>query len=298
MPRFRPAFLSDVSAGRLGGSAGRAGHALDVQVLDADQVEPARQVGSGLLSPVLAHVRLTRFQLRDGQLDPGRAGRAALSSCQLALEAADAALPGGLSAGALSISPVDSATLTVTPRSTPATGRCRARGPVRGSRRRRHASARPCPWSPGRTSRLAAADGTSGIVPTLPSVSAPRHVAGQAAHIPLMPALPDDPESFVPPGLAPGRPPGRVAPVEERGPRVGVVPQRLLLHHLRSRSQPRVPGACLGELAALLQVTRRAHGGRGASARAAPRPGSRRTGRGRSGPASPLPGRAWGAAGT
>jgi Glyoxalase-like domain len=41
-------------------------------------------------------------------------------------------------------------------------------------------------------------------------------VPGQAAHVPLPPAPPGDPESLIPPGLAPRRPPGRVARVEER----------------------------------------------------------------------------------
>ena len=36
-----------------------------------------------------AKVGLAGSQLRDGQLDPGTASRAALGSCQLALEAAD-----------------------------------------------------------------------------------------------------------------------------------------------------------------------------------------------------------------
>src|SRR5271169_3834749 len=79
-------------------------------------------------------------------------------------------------------------------------------------------------------------------------------VAGHAAHVPLPPAPPDDAESLVPPGLAPRRPPGRVGRVEKRGHRPGEVPQRLLLYHLGACGQPRMPGARLGELSALLQV--------------------------------------------
>ena len=58
-------------------------------------------------------------------------------------------------------------------------------------------------------------------------------VAGHPVDIPL-PAAPHDPESLIPPGLAPGRPPGRVARVEERRHRPGEVAQRLLLHGLRA----------------------------------------------------------------
>jgi hypothetical protein len=80
---------------------------------------------------------------------------------------------------------------------------------------------------------------------------------GHAAHIPLPPA-PHDPEPLIPAGLAPRRSPGRVRRVEERGHRLGEVPQRLLLHRLGPGRQPRVPGPGLGELPALLQVTWRA----------------------------------------
>ena len=58
----------------------------------------------------------------------------------------------------------------------------------------------------------------------------------------------------MPPGLAPRRPPGRVARVEERRHRLGEVAQGLLLHRLGAGGQPRVLGSRLGELPALLQV--------------------------------------------
>ncbi len=80
----------------------------------------------------------------------------------------------------------------------------------------------------------------------------------QPPHVPLPPALPDDAEPLVAADLAPGRTPGRVARVEERGHRGGEVPERLLLDHLAARGQPRVLGPGLGELPALFQVARRA----------------------------------------
>ena len=66
-------------------------------------------------------------------------------------------------------------------------------------------------------------------------------LTGYAAHVPP-PAAPHDPESLIPPGLAPRRPPGRVRRVEERGHRLGEVPQGLLLDRLGAGCQPRVPG--------------------------------------------------------
>jgi hypothetical protein len=79
-------------------------------------------------------------------------------------------------------------------------------------------------------------------------------VAGDAADIPLPAAPPGDAESLVPPGLAPRRPPGRVARVEERGHRLSEVAQGLLLDGLGAGGQPRVLRAGGGELPALLQV--------------------------------------------
>jgi hypothetical protein len=78
-------------------------------------------------------------------------------------------------------------------------------------------------------------------------------MAGHPADVPL-PAAAHDPESLIPAGLAPRRPPGRVARVEERRHRPGVVAQRLLLDRLGARRQPRVPGSGGGELPALLPV--------------------------------------------
>ena len=64
------------------------------------------------------------------------------------------------------------------------------------------------------------------------------HPARHPAHVPLPPALSDDAEPLVPPGLAPSRPLGRIPRVEEGAHSSGEVPQRLLLHHLRApRSQ-------------------------------------------------------------
>ncbi len=51
----------------------------------------------------------------------------------------------------------------------------------------------------------------------------------EAAHVPLPPAPPHDPEPLVPSGLAPRRPARRVPRVKEGGHRLGEVPQGLLL---------------------------------------------------------------------
>jgi hypothetical protein len=64
--------LCDVPARILHGSPRRAGHAFDVEVLEADHVEPCGQVGAGLLGPVLAPVAVFGFHpLRSGPSPSG-----------------------------------------------------------------------------------------------------------------------------------------------------------------------------------------------------------------------------------
>src|ERR1700684_4189257 len=57
--------LGDVPARRVFGAACRPGHARDLEVLDAYHVEPAGEIGAGLLHPVLAPVGLAGFQPGD-----------------------------------------------------------------------------------------------------------------------------------------------------------------------------------------------------------------------------------------
>src|SRR5690349_2239405 len=188
-------FLSDVPAWFGRGSLRRVRHASDIQVLDADQVEPARKVRGGLLGPVLAHVHLTCFQPCDCQLDPGPAGRAALSSCQLALEAADPAPPGRTKPGhaehlarrqrhADRHAPVYASHLAVARRGHWLGDRSESNMPASG----------PVQCHPVRLHAWRHLTGPAESHP--PGLRYPHltHVARQAAHIPLLPALPDDPE--------------------------------------------------------------------------------------------------------
>src|SRR5450631_1525564 len=78
--------LADVPAGIAGRSPGGAGHVPDLEVLDPDHVEPARDVGAGLLGPVLAPVRLAGFQPGDRVPDPPAAVRAAPGAGELTLQ--------------------------------------------------------------------------------------------------------------------------------------------------------------------------------------------------------------------
>src|SRR6266700_5384963 len=58
----QPGLLPDVPAWALPRAPRRPGHLRDLQVLDPDQVEPAREVRAGLLRPVLTPVRLAGLQ--------------------------------------------------------------------------------------------------------------------------------------------------------------------------------------------------------------------------------------------
>ena len=67
-PPVEPSFGPDVPARIRGRPPGRAGHARYLQILDPDQVEPAREVRGYLLGPVLAPVRLAGLQPRKRRL--------------------------------------------------------------------------------------------------------------------------------------------------------------------------------------------------------------------------------------
>jgi hypothetical protein len=65
----------------------RPGHALNVEVLDPDQVEPASKARAGLLDPVFAPIRFPRAQLSDRVFHSCAAVRSAFGSGQPPLQA-------------------------------------------------------------------------------------------------------------------------------------------------------------------------------------------------------------------
>src|SRR6185437_8173855 len=81
-----PGLLGDVPAGRLHGPLHRAHHVRGHQVFDADHVEPPRDIGGGLLAPVLTPVGLTGLHAGDLRLDLTAAVRAAPGACELAFQ--------------------------------------------------------------------------------------------------------------------------------------------------------------------------------------------------------------------
>jgi hypothetical protein len=79
--------LADIPPRPFDRSLGAPRHVLDVQVLDADHVEPSCQVGGELLRPVPAPVRLTCLQFRDRRPDLPAAAGAAPGTGKPALQA-------------------------------------------------------------------------------------------------------------------------------------------------------------------------------------------------------------------
>src|SRR3984957_1634113 len=82
------AFLRDVGARAFPISARRSGHRANLQVLDADGVEAARQIGGGLFHPVTAPICFAGAQPRNGQLRSCPPVRSALRPGQVPLRTA------------------------------------------------------------------------------------------------------------------------------------------------------------------------------------------------------------------
>ena len=255
----QPGLLAYVAAGMPGRPSGRARHTRDLEVFDPDHVEPARDVGTGLLYPVLSPVGLAGAQPGDHVLHSRTAVRPAPCASEFALEpsqplalspskAGDTQQFAGRQGGRHDHASVNAHGLAVArsgnrfgnggERDVPAPGT--VHGHAIGLRTRRH-RARPAEPHPPDLR-----------YPDLPGMP------GLASYFPLPSAPTNDPEPLVSAGLPPSRTSGRVARIEERGHGLCEVPQCLLLYRLRACGQPRVLGAGLCELSALLRVAGRA----------------------------------------
>ncbi len=237
----------------IGFGLGAPGHLSDPQVFHPDHVESPRQVGAGLLHPVLTTVTSPRGQLRDRGLHPLTPLRTATASGQAALQL----LPPGL--------------LTV--RQTGARqeftgGQRRRHGDAAihaddltrigcGDRRRDHSECQmPAPHPiTGHPVRLRSGNRAGQPQPNPADL---RHVDRGPLPVQLpytRRLIADNTESLVHPGSTPRRAP--VGPCVEAFDRAVEVPQRLLLHGLRSCPQPPECSPRLGQLPRLLDVPRR-----------------------------------------
>jgi len=247
-------FLGDMGARAFPTTARRAGHGTHVQILDADGVEAARQLGCGLLHPVTTAIGFAGAQPRNRQLRSCSPVRSASRARQTPLQSAQ---PLGLANAKASNA-----------QQLPA-GQCN---------RYRHAAINADDASIiGTWDRFG--DDSKSDVPKPRSIQRdsvrlhrPGDVAGppephptdlQDPHLPVAAGEPLDaarfdsnlPESFMCPGLTPCG--AAVGAVEEVAHRLCEVPQRLLLDGLRSGCQPVVFGAGRSQLGTLLVVRRR-----------------------------------------
>jgi hypothetical protein len=253
-----PGLSSYIPARVLPCSSRRSDHALDKEVFDPDHVEPARNVRTGLLGPVLAPVRLASMQPGDRvphssaavRTSP-RAGKPALKPsqsipfpCSESLHVQQ--LTRRKSRG-YRHAPVDSYGFAIAGRrdriwnsregDVPAS--CAVHRHPIGLYPRRHRT-RPAEPHPSSLRNPDLAD-----------------ISRQSTHIPLPRSSTHDAETFIAIGLAPRWSPGGVVRVEEGDHGLGEIPPGLLLHHLGACGQPRVLCSCLRKLPTLLQIARR-----------------------------------------
>ncbi len=246
-------FLSHVVTGSGGSALGRAGHVNNAQILDADHIEAAGQVGRGLLGPILAP------RGRAG-IDPSNCSPRALTAIRSApgsgkppLQPAQPRLLVLMQTGTVKqlasrqrsrnlYAAIDADDLaSARPWNGPRDGGERdmpAFRPVKRNTVRlgRRDSARPAETHPARLRHPYLAD-VAGKTP---------YVSGSDSN---------DPESFVPTSFPPCRPATHAG--EEARNSLSEVPQRLLLHHLAALGQPTELGPGRGQLTALLHVPRR-----------------------------------------
>jgi len=248
------AFLRDVGTRTVTSPARRAGHRAHIQVLDADRVETARHIGGGLLHPVTTAVGFAGAQPRNGQFRSCPPVRSALRPGESPLQSPESF------------------------RFTSTKARNTQHLPVGQSNRYRHAAV-DTHYAAITGSRNGFRDHSKGDVPPPQSIHRDpvrlhrvANIAGppephptdlRYPYLPVAAAQPVDvarfepdlPKSFMGAGLTPRRAP--VAAVEEVAHRLREVPQRLLLHGLRSSGQPLVFGASRSQLGTLLVITRR-----------------------------------------
>ncbi len=247
-------FLRHVGARAFTTTARRLDHGPHLQVLDADGVEPTRQIGGELLHPVTPPVCFAATQPRNGQLRSSSPVRSASRPGQPLLQSAQPL--GFTSAKAGSVQQL----------------------PSRQRSRHCHAAINT-DYAAITRSRNEFRDGSKSDMPTPRPIQGDAiglHSAGDVAgppephpsdlrypHLPVAAAEsldvtlfePDLPKSFMRAGLTPRRAP--VCAIEKVAHRLREVAQRLLLHGLRPSGQPAVFGAGRSQLGTLLVIARR-----------------------------------------
>ena len=252
-----PCFLADVTARFRQCSFCRSGHFPDLEILYPDHIEPACNVSAYLFHPVSAPILFAHLQSGDAEVNLSAAFRAGTGFGALALQVPQppplrcgqtrkVQKFTGREGGGYHHSSVNSHYLAISG--------CRDRfrndsecnvpaaGPVSGNSigfyilRHRTGPSEPQP----------------------PNLRHPNltGLPAEASDIPLPSAPTHYPKPLVPSGLTPRWTTCWVRRVKESRHGPGEISQGLLLYRLRARGEPRVLRARLGELTALLHVTR------------------------------------------
>jgi hypothetical protein len=251
----KPAFLSNSVSGLLDSSARAARHGPHIEGFDANRVEPARDIGGQLLDPILSPGGLFGLQFGDRQLRASAPLRSASGAGQPLLQQSQSRRLTAGQAGHIEHFPggqgcryrdtaVDTDHRAITGasdrRRCVGKGQMPTPGPITGNPIRLHTvrhrarAAKPHPANLGH--------------PHPPETPIePLDVTHLDRHLP---------EPLVHTGFAPRRAPVRAT--EEITHRLREIPQRLLLHGLRTGRQPLVLGTRGRQLDALLVVARRA----------------------------------------
>ncbi|MDT5182181.1 MAG: hypothetical protein QOI29_339, partial [Mycobacterium sp.] len=251
----QPTLLRNPHAGLPYRSPRTAGHSLHITGLDADRVEAPRDVSGGLFHPIFASVGLPRFQFRDRQFRASSTAGAALGASQSLLQHRQP--PGLTTTQARGVqqftgrqcrrhrnTTVDTHHAAVTrtgdrsrdvgERDMPATG------PITGDPVGLHTR-----WDRSRQAEANPTD-LGHPHPTEPAIQT----------LDMMRFDRDLPEPLMHTGFTPRR--AAVRSVEKVAHHLSEVPQRLLLHGLRTGRQPIVLGAGCGQLNTLLVIAGRA----------------------------------------
>ena len=250
-PAVEPPLLGDSGSRLLDGAARGASHRPDIQLLDPDRVEPAGQVGGGLLDPIFASITLAGLQLRT------RAFRL-LPAVGTTLTARDPLLQhvqprrlarrqngcvqqfAGGQRGRHDHAAVDTDHAAV----------ARTGDGVGDVYERDMPSASPITSDPVGLHTLRHRLRQPQSHP--PDFGNPHPTESAVQPLNVMWFQPDLPKPFVHIGFPPGR--AAVCAVEEVLHRLCEVPERLLLDRLTPRTKPRVLGAGFRQLRALLTV--------------------------------------------
>ncbi len=250
----QPSLLAHVLLRVRSGSPGTPGHVSDAQILDSDQVEPARQVSADLLAPVFTGIGLPSLKPGEGKSGPGTTIASALCASHPALQQAQAPLARWAQPG--------------TAQQFTSGQRCACRHAAvyanhlteargwngLGNRSERHMpAARPVQRDPERPHPIGDGPGPSEPDPTALGDEYFPCSPAQLAH--MFRFDPDNAKPFVASGLAPCR--FAVSAGEEVPHGLHKVAERLLLHHLTANPQPGMFSPRGRELPALLRVTRR-----------------------------------------